>query len=285
MPADRLPVDLLILTPTRLLNFNAMIAVALLIGLIGAYHRSIWSPLLTSLLSICLLLGTHSMLGASLESRHLPWRGWIGAYVVVALIPVGLIVLAWATSTRPRGATGTASPSAPSWTTSIRAAGRLASLAILLLAGMLTWRVSTPASPLLLDRTNSSLFKIASEGTGVLLTGANLHLMQLRTRRPVLVDGGGLDGLPYALEAAPATERILRDVYGIDLFDPPAEAKGSGTIPRGATKAIWEEFSAQKWHDLGRSYHVTEVMTWADWTLNLPVLAQDRELRLYQIPR
>ena len=284
IPAERLPVDFLILMPTRLLNFNAMIAVALLLGLIGAYDRTIWSTLLTSSLAICLMFGTRSMLWTSLEARRVLWRGWMGSYMVVAIIAFGLVVLAWTTWTRRRGATE-ASASAQSWTKPILTAGRLISLATLLLAGVLTWRISTPTSLSLLDRTNSPLFKIASEGKGILLTGANLHLIQLRTRRPVLVDGGGLDGLPYALEAAPQTERILQDVYGLDFFHPPEEARRSGTIPRAATKTIWEQFSVQKWREIGRTYGVTEVVTWVDWTLDLPVLAQDREFRLYQIPR
>jgi hypothetical protein len=31
-------------------------------------------------------------------------------------------------------------------------------------------------------------------------------------------------------------------------------------------------------------YQVEQVLTYANWSLNLPVIAQDRDLRLYQIP-
>src|SRR6202008_2916570 len=42
------------------------------------------------------------------------------------------------------------------------------------------------------DRTNDGLFATAARSGGMLLTGGSLHLAQLRTRRPVLIDGGGL---------------------------------------------------------------------------------------------
>jgi hypothetical protein len=161
---------------------------------------------------------------------------------------------------------------------------RGAAVAVLAIAAVLTWQIARPVWPLFTDRTNEPVYMLAARESGVLLTGGGLHLIQLRTRRPVLIDGGGLDGLPYALEAAAETERVLRDAYAIDFFDPPAEARGSGTLPRNANRTAWEQFTPEKWSDIKRVYKVTQVMTFADWTLKLPVVAQNRELRLYGIP-
>jgi hypothetical protein len=118
----------------------------------------------------------------------------------------------------------------------------------------------------------------------MLATSADLHLVQLRTRRPVLLDGGGLDGLPYAIEAGPEMERILRDVYAIDFFHPPEEARGSGIIPRSSNRLVWEGYSEDKWRYIGRTYGVTHVLAYADWNLALPVVTRDNELLLYRIP-
>jgi hypothetical protein len=100
----------------------------------------------------------------------------------------------------------------------------------------------------------------------------------------VLLDGGGLDGLPYALAAAGKMEQILRDVYGIDFFSPPEAARGSGTIPRDSTRTAWQGYSVEKWTRLRRAYGITQVLTYADWELALPVVARDPDHVLYRVP-
>jgi len=84
---------------------------------------------------------------------------------------------------------------------------------------------------------------------------------------------------------APAniSERILREVYGIDLLNPPEEARGSGRIPPMATRRVWESYSTEKWREIARDFHVTQVLTYPDWTLNLPIAAHSRRLLLYDI--
>ena len=117
-----------------------------------------------------------------------------------------------------------------------------------------------------------------------MLAGGDLGLIQMRTRRPLLLNGGALDGLPYALDGGPETERILRDVYEIDYFNPPKEAYRTGVIPFRYNQMVWERFTPEKWYAIRYMYQVNQVLTSADWTLNLPVIAQDRGFRLYLIP-
>jgi hypothetical protein len=150
---------------------------------------------------------------------------------------------------------------------------------------MLTWyRASSVGWSNFGDPTERALFETAAAGSGLLLTGGDLHLVQLRSRRPVLIDGGGLDALPYSLEAAPAMERILRDVYGIDLFHPPLEAHGGGRVPQNANRQVWERYSLDQWRAIRRRYHVTQVLSSADWRLDLPLLALNPWLKLNAIP-
>jgi hypothetical protein len=125
---------------------------------------------------------------------------------------------------------------------------------------------------------------MAAKGEGPLLTGGNLHLVQLRTRRPVLLDGGALDALPYAPDAAPQTVRILRDVYALDFSNPPREARGIGAVPNRANQAAWEGFTREKWREIRASYHVGQVLTYARWNLDLPVAAQGSNVVLWDIP-
>ena len=134
------------------------------------------------------------------------------------------------------------------------------------------------------DRSNDALLATAARAAGMLLTGGDLHLVQLRTRRPVVLDGGGLDGLPYALAGGPEMARILREIYSIDFFNPPAEARGIGMIPSSYNRKIWEGYSRDRWREIRRAYNVTQVMTYNNWTLNLPIVAQNAQYLLYEIP-
>jgi hypothetical protein len=161
---------------------------------------------------------------------------------------------------------------------------RYAALALLGLSAVLTLGFSTPRSLVFHDRTNDVFFAQVAAGHGMIATAGDLHLIQLKTRRPVLLDGGGLDGVMYSLDAGPEMKRILRDVYGVDLLNPPDEARGAGRIPPLATKRVWEAYTTEKWREIGRDFHVTQVLTYPDWTLALPLAAQSRRYLLYQIP-
>jgi hypothetical protein len=160
----------------------------------------------------------------------------------------------------------------------------LATLLLMTMAVVLTWNLHRPRGFDMTDRTNDVLFRMLSEGRGLLLTGGDLHLVQLRSRRPVLLDGGGLDALPYAVESAPEMDRILREVYGVDLLNPPEEARFRGSIPPAFTRAVWQSYSREQWAALARRFGVAQVLTPGDWDLNLPVAVRNRSLTVYDIP-
>ncbi len=134
------------------------------------------------------------------------------------------------------------------------------------------------------DRTNDAFFADVAAGSGVLVVAGDLHLIQLRTRRPVLVDSGALDTVMYSLETGAAMQRILSEVYGLDLFNPPPDAVGSGRIPPLAHQKTWEGYSPDDWRRIRRTFGVTQVVAYADWSLQLPLASQSRRLLLYDIP-
>jgi hypothetical protein len=100
----------------------------------------------------------------------------------------------------------------------------------------------------------------------------------------VLADSGALDTVMYSLETGAAMQHILSDVYGLDLFHPPADAIGAGRIPPLAHQQAWESYSPEKWRSIRQRFGVTQVIAYADWSLQLPVAAQSRRLLLYDIP-
>jgi hypothetical protein len=274
IPPDRLPAAFLIAMPGRLLNLNVLLFVALIVGF-GGRLRDTWpGAVLLLLLAATLLIGNRSglwMFAGDHQAafQNLPRTLRPNATNVVLI--VGLLQLAIASfRTEPR------SP--------IVKPAYASTIALLAAAAFLTWNLERPLSFDMADRTNDQLYQSLSERDGLLLTAGDLHLVQLRTRRPVLLDGGGLDALPYAIEAAPETERILREVYGIDLLNPPEEARFRGSVPPEFAKQVWEMYSPQEWDRIAERYGVRQVLTPGAWQLQLPVAVRKGALIVYDIP-
>lgn len=292
IPADALPMALVTLMPSRLLNFNGMIFVTLLIGLIGMYRKTIWSRLLMLFLLVGLLLSNRSMFWNWIEpqatgsARHIfPGIPTRPLQIFTMVLIVLLLCAGASTWSRRRAArTGAGPAEAGPASRAIGSAARWAMLGVLLWIGALSLQLTASRSSIFHDRTNDPIFRLMADTKGLLLTAGDLHLIQLRTRRPVLLDGGGLDGLPYAPEAGPEMQRILRDVYALDLLSPPEEARGLGVIPLALNRQVWERYSSEKWREIRQTYNVTQVLTYADWELHLPVVARNRTLSLYGIP-
>ncbi|MBI2820739.1 MAG: hypothetical protein HYX74_00815, partial [Acidobacteria bacterium] len=122
---------------------------------------------------------------------------------------------------------------------------------------------------------------------GILLTCCDTTLMQLRTRRPLLLDAGALDSLPYAPESGPEMAKILEEIYGIDFFNPPEEVRMRrpwAQIPTAWNRRVWEARTTEQWRGIRRKFGVTQVITYAGWELALPRVASNDEYSLYSIP-
>ena len=283
VPPEKLPAALVVLMPTRVVNVDAMMFGALVFGLLALYRNTTWARVLLAALAAALLLNHQGLMSARFERTSLlslePRIFTLGVMLVAAALLI--TGAAWdARSWRDQAYVRTV----PRGVRLVADSALAAVVAIALVPGLLSRPASSAVPTVFKDRTNDNLFATASRGTGMLLTAGDLHLMQMRTRRPVLIDGGGLDGLPYALSGAPQTERILRDVYGLEFFHPPGEARGVGMIPPSVNRPIWEQYSTDRWREIRRAYNVTQVLTYNDWTLRLPLVAQNASYLLYEIP-
>ena len=286
VPPTQLPEILVMLMPTRLLNFNTMCLVPLLFGLLAWRRIGVWSDMLMAVLVAGLLLTRRSMFWEWIEGRGPAFHSPLDQGLVIAAVSAGLLLLAMAALSR-RSKPEVVTPDRPEETSATSIAARAARLVLVLVfaAGVvLTWRIRSNFS--LLDRTNDPFWaEAAADRTGLIATAGSFHLVQLRTRRPVLLDGASLDTLPYAPESGPAMERILRDVYHIDFFDPaPRIPYGVSGIPPEAHRDVWEGFSLEAWQKLGRAYNVTQVLTDVGWVLKLPLAARNGSFNLYRIP-
>jgi hypothetical protein len=271
LPPDTLPAALLTLMPSRFLNFDVLAFVPVILGLLGRYRNRPWGRLAIAFFMIALFVSYRSMVwdGRPVAQRFdeylrlNPWHVFVAASLVLPAIRMA------PASTDER------------LSRMVRPVAAL-SVLVLIVSTALTWR--RPAPYPLLDRTNDPFWAdVARETRGLLLTGGSFHLVQLYTRRPVLLDGGALDFLTYAPGGAPAVDRILREVYGIDFFNPPDDARRTAAIPHRFNKPVWEGYPRVKWEEIGWTFGVSHVLTRADWTLDLPIATQNRFWKLYRI--
>jgi hypothetical protein len=279
VPVDRLPIQLLVLMPGRMLNVNVVMFAPLVLGLLIMYRHTVWGAAALPILTLLLVV----------SGNALPFRMDVPDYpagLTPAISTLNVLLLCavtlFAGTVWSRG--GLSARARPRAGRLITRSAWVVTIGIGTWTAVLLWPLTRSVHLLFRDRTSSAVFMVASERSGLLLTGGDLFLAQLRTRRPLLLSGGGLDGLAYAQESAVAMAGILRDVYGVDLMHPPAQARASGTIPNEVNKAIWEGYSAGRWREVGRKYGVTQVLTYPDWTLDLPVAARDACCVLYDIP-
>jgi len=134
------------------------------------------------------------------------------------------------------------------------------------------------------DSTNNSFFQKVSQRKGMIIPGPKITYLMLKTRRPVLFNGGpGI--LNYAPEGSLEMERIFRQVYGIDFFNPPPEIVEYGKdLPPFKVKPLWENRSLSEWQEIKKEFSTTDIITEADWQLQLPVVTHNNNLILYTIP-
>ena len=273
VPPERLPRWLVMLMPTRLLNVATMTFTAMVLGLAGAIRQR-WGPWLTVAIAALLLAGRRSLLWDWVRQQGwadgAPYR--VDPAGVLAVATLLLIVYAFA-----RRREGNRRPLVPN--------AILAALVLVVVAiGIRPVLAARSAESVYRDRTNDLFFQTVARGRGLLLTGGDLYLIQLRTRRPILLNGGALDSLPYAPESAPVMDRVLRNVYGIDLFNPPPGTPKMAVVPNAYNRQLWQGYSGDRWQQIKREYNVSQVMVPADWQLSLPIVAQSRHYLLYEIP-
>ncbi|HON57208.1 MAG TPA: hypothetical protein PLJ38_09325, partial [bacterium] len=135
--------------------------------------------------------------------------------------------------------------------------------------------------------TNNKVLETARKiNSGFLLTSAELPLMQLKTRTALLIDCDQLDLLPYTLEASLIIDDILKNIYNIDLFNPPQSILKNKQpfIPYYENKKNWELKNIEEWQNFKKKYNISSILTHNDYSLNLPIIIQDEKYILYGIP-
>ncbi len=301
--------------PSRLFNLNTFLLMPVIVGVLGRYRNCIWSelalivvillmvlrlpkPLIPFLPFFATLMAAGAMLQYGIEAKKQIAIG-IGLVFVCFLAfiktampmfyghhhsPNRLLLIALVLSI----GCGFLSVRLKEKWHSRFTRGSLRGITVCLLvfgcaiffaASMESWRkVRLRTDPVI---------EAMKQGRGMTVTASNLGMIQLRSRRPVLLDGHGLDGLIYAPEAAPTLDTILKKIYGVDFLHPTEDIKYArpGALLPGTGRKLWEERTKEEWQSIGKEFSVTAVLTYPNWKLNLPVIASSEFLMLYEIPQ
>jgi hypothetical protein len=267
LPPDLLPSSLIIVMPARLLNIGLFASVPILVGLLagGRTHVARWT----------------SVAAAGLVVISSPSALYFDQTTLVITLGVVTILIAFLERHSLSIAPGHGQDVVRRPAVTLGAAAVGAALVVLFVL---------PRSPLLADaRTDfrtapDPVLDVAATREGRLATAGDLSLVQLKIRRPVLIDGLTLDSLPYSIESGPIIDRILKDVYDMDLLHPPAAARRGGRIPNEPNRDAWERFDLERWRRIRERYDVRDVLTFGSWRLALPLVVASPDLRLYTIP-
>jgi hypothetical protein len=135
------------------------------------------------------------------------------------------------------------------------------------------------------DWTNDPVFARLSQGTGLTLTASRIPLIQLQTRRGVLLYGAAMNQITYVPSSGPKMNEILRKVYGDDILAPrPANWIPCGGLMRASGRELWAQRDLDEWIRLAREFGFSDVVTYADWTAKLPLVARNEKYALYHVP-
>ncbi|HVW36302.1 MAG TPA: hypothetical protein VHB99_03315, partial [Pirellulales bacterium] len=173
---------------------------------------------------------------------------------------------------------------------SLAAGFRMASLAGLggicvVVAGGKLVGEATAGQARLRNWTNDPVLAAVSRGTGLTLTASRIDLVQLQSRRGVLLYGAAMNQLTYVPASAPKINEILQKVYGEDMLAPrPADWVRCGGLMIDSGRRLWAERDVEEWIRLAREFGFTDVVTYADWTIKLPLVARNKKYAVYHVP-
>ena len=280
---ERVPNAIAILMPGRFINFNNFAFPALVLGLMGRYcHLAVVRALVyvhIAYIPWCWLVVPRfndNPYGWRLEH----WREFV---------LMGFLSLGWVFWTGRRGRWH-GHPDRDSWAGSPchfshpRKTGRwrlsftAAVAGCLIVAGLRTipplkkFYEYDPFRPY-----RNEVLVAASEGQGLLITVPGAILVQLMTRRPLLIDGSALDQISYFPASGALVNPALKRVYGVDFLTTPISALSG-------LEALWEARTLEEWQAIREEFGTTDVLALNTTELRLVETAKDHRLVLYHIP-
>ena len=135
-----------------------------------------------------------------------------------------------------------------------------------------------------LDYTNDAFYAAVHQRQGIILPGTGIGSLDVSTRRAILYNAGPAY-LNYVPQASPEMERIFKKIYGVDFLNPPLDVVRIGrNLPPELVKALWVKRTLFEWQAIKEEFHVMDIITQKDWSLQLSLVASNDKFSLYAIP-
>jgi len=128
---------------------------------------------------------------------------------------------------------------------------------------------------------NDLFYKELSSRPGYIVVGPGVKNVQIRTRRPVLFQSVLMDQIPYVKESIFLYEPILKEIYGYSFYSSlKEEDRYRAGVPEG-NRILWQNRKPEEWRDLGKKFEFHDVIVNKNWNLQLPVVLENHEYRVY----
>ena len=117
---------------------------------------------------------------------------------------------------------------------------------------------------------------------GYIITTSNtVNYVNRYALKPVLLDTQSFDFIPYHPYLVQYTFKILEEVYGVDIENPPT--KYNPHIPDSFIKKSFESKEKSDWKLLEEKYNANYVVVPAEWKIKLDLFKNNKSFSIYKI--
>lgn len=270
VPLGKLPSAVALLMPGRWINLASFMTLPIFLGLLGSRREN---------------GATQAVLAGFLLVVAIQAPFWV-------LKGLALFLVLFVASEFFSGVLRTSSRAGRRVAAAGRAAQAIVLPAMALSVLIHSWKAWPDSWRQMRDRENDPFFSSMAGGQGMVIASPAANMLQLRTRRPMLFSESKLDLVSYVPSIGPDLNRLLNVISNLDFLSPPmrpdAHIDGLRSMNfgwlGGRVKQTWESRDAAGWQAIRREFGATEVVTLADWRLQLPEAARNEEFALYRIP-
>jgi len=115
----------------------------------------------------------------------------------------------------------------------------------------------------------------------LITTSGTVNYANRYALKPILLDTHSLDFLPYHPYLLPRAFEILKDVYGVDIENPPN--RYDPHIPDDFIKESFEDKEKSDWKLLEEKYNAGYVVVPTEWKIKLDLFKNNKSFSIYKI--
>ncbi|MDC0059712.1 hypothetical protein OAJ18_01685 [Pelagibacteraceae bacterium] len=133
---------------------------------------------------------------------------------------------------------------------------------------------------------NDDFWKVVKNrniGGYVLTTPSSSSNTLRKGLKPILLNPGSIDGVPYFPKTAVRLSKIVEEIYGISFDDPPLELKNTASITEKFIKKNFEKYSKEKWKEISNKFNISAIIVPVDWNIILVPIAKNNTFAFYII--